>query len=113
MRSTSRRGGPTNDGTSALRTRSLSIRATEVETRGGLSPLVFALCAQHGRILVGASPTVSWSWRAKCMVDDGLGFSLVPWTPSVEKHIGQHVSGVVRADGGIDWSFGRKRGLGL
>lgn len=47
------------------------------------------------------------------MVDDGLGFSLVPWTPSVEKHIGQHVSGLVRADGGVDWSFGRKRGLGL
>lgn len=47
------------------------------------------------------------------MVDDGLGFSLVPWTPSVEKHIGQHISGVARADGGVDWSFGRKRGLGL
>ncbi len=47
------------------------------------------------------------------MVDDGLGFSLVPWTPSVEKHIGQHISGVARVDGGIDWSFGRKRGLGL
>ncbi len=47
------------------------------------------------------------------MVDDGLGFSLVPWTPSVEKHMGQHISGVARADGGVDWSFGRKRGLGL
>jgi hypothetical protein len=49
------------------------------------------------------------------MVDDGLGFSfsLVPWTPSVEKRIGQHVSGVARADGGVDWSFGRRRGLGL
>lgn len=47
------------------------------------------------------------------MVDDGLGFSLVPWTPSVEKHIGQHISGVARADGCVDWSFGRKRGLGL
>lgn len=47
------------------------------------------------------------------MIDDGLGFKLVPWTPSVEKHIGQHISGVARADGGVDWSFGRKRGLGL
>ena len=47
------------------------------------------------------------------MVDDGLGFQLVPWTPSVEKHIGQHISGVARADGGVDWSFGRSRGLGL
>ncbi|KJF71749.1 MULTISPECIES: relaxase/mobilization nuclease domain-containing protein [Agrobacterium] len=47
------------------------------------------------------------------LVDDGLGFKLVPWTPSIEKHIGQHVSGVTRSDGGVDWSFGRKRGLGL
>ncbi|WP_018236185.1 VirD2 family relaxase/mobilization nuclease [Ensifer sp. BR816] len=47
------------------------------------------------------------------MVDDGLGFKLVPWTPSIEKHIGQHISGVGRTDGGVDWSFGRKRGLGL
>lgn len=47
------------------------------------------------------------------MIDEGLGFKLVPWTPSIERHIGQHVSGVARADGGVDWSFGRKRGLGL
>jgi len=47
------------------------------------------------------------------MIDDGLGFSLVPWTPSLEKQLGRHVSGVARSDGGIDWGFGRKRGLGL
>lgn len=47
------------------------------------------------------------------MLDDGLGFQLVPWTPSLEKQIGRHVAGVARDDGGIDWSFGRKRGLGL
>jgi type IV secretory pathway VirD2 relaxase len=47
------------------------------------------------------------------MIDDGLGFSLVPWTPSLERHLGRHVSGVARPDGGVDWSFGRKRSLGL
>ena len=47
------------------------------------------------------------------MIDDGLGFQLVPWTPSLEKQLGRHVSGVTRHDGGVDWSFGRKRGLGL
>ncbi|UCI16731.1 relaxase/mobilization nuclease and DUF3363 domain-containing protein [Mesorhizobium sp. B2-1-8] len=47
------------------------------------------------------------------MIDDGLGFQLVPWTPSLERHLGNHVSGVMRGDGGADWSFGRKRGLGL
>lgn len=47
------------------------------------------------------------------MIDDGLGFQLVPWTPSLENQLGRHVSGVARTDGGIDWSFGRNRGLGL
>ena len=47
------------------------------------------------------------------MIDDGLGFSLVPWTPSLERNFGQHVSGIVRSSVSIDWSVGRKRGLGL
>ena len=47
------------------------------------------------------------------MIDDGLGFQLVPWSPSLERNLGKHVSGIARADGGIDWSFGRQRGLGL
>ncbi|MFK4719676.1 type IV secretory pathway VirD2 relaxase [Bradyrhizobium niftali] len=42
------------------------------------------------------------------MIDDGLGFQLVPWTPSL-----RHVSGVARDDGGVGWGFGRSRGLGL
>src|SRR5262249_6341548 len=29
------------------------------------------------------------------MIDDGLGFSLVPWTPSLEPQLGRRVSGVV------------------
>lgn len=47
------------------------------------------------------------------MIDDGLGFQLVPWSPGLEKKLGQHVSGAARDDGGIEWSIGRKRGLGL
>jgi type IV secretory pathway VirD2 relaxase len=47
------------------------------------------------------------------MIDDGLGFRLVPWSPSLERNLGKHVSGLARVDGGVDWSFGRKQGLGL
>jgi len=46
------------------------------------------------------------------MIDDGLGFSLVPWQQVLERRIGQHIAGIVR-EGRIEWSFGRKRGLGL
>lgn len=47
------------------------------------------------------------------MIDDGLGFELVPWSPSLEKQRGREVSGIMGGDGGIDWSFAHKRGLGL
>lgn len=46
------------------------------------------------------------------MLDDGLGFQLVPWSPSLEKRLGQQVGGVA-TPGGVDWDFGRKRGLSL
>lgn len=45
--------------------------------------------------------------------DGGLGFQLVPWRPVLDRHIGQHITGVMREGGDIDWSFGRKLGLGL
>jgi len=45
------------------------------------------------------------------MIDDDLGFQLVPWSPSLERRYGQHVSGLARDDGGVDWGFGRNRGL--
>ena len=47
------------------------------------------------------------------MIDDGLGFSLVPWSPSLEKRLGQQVGGVALPGGGVDWVFGRKRGIGI
>ncbi len=47
------------------------------------------------------------------MLDDGIGFQLVPWQPALDRRIGQHISGVVRDGSGVDWSFQRKRGLGL
>jgi hypothetical protein len=46
------------------------------------------------------------------MIDDRLGFSLVPWTPSLERHLGHQVSGIAR-DGRIEWSSGRRRSPGI
>ena len=47
------------------------------------------------------------------IIDNAMGFQLVPWKPQLEKHLGQTVSGTVAANGGIDWTLGRKRGLGV
>jgi type IV secretory pathway VirD2 relaxase len=69
--------------------------------------------AESGEYIAGAyRQRLTLASGRFAMIDNGLGFQLVPWTPSLEKHLGRHVSGVARGDGGVDWSFGRKRGLG-
>ena len=37
----------------------------------------------------------------------------VSWQPVLEKRLDQHMSGVRRDDGAIEWSFSRKRQIGL
>jgi len=46
------------------------------------------------------------------MLDDGVGFSLVPWKPVLEQRLGQTVSGVVRG-GSVSWDLSRQRGIGV
>jgi hypothetical protein len=60
--------------------------------------------------LIGSTPLASGRFA---MIDNGLGFSLVPWQPVLDKRIGQYITGTMRNGGGIEWSLGRKRGLGL
>jgi hypothetical protein len=38
-------------------------------------------------------------------IDNGLGFRLVPWIPSLERELGRQVNGAA-GPGGVDWSFG-------
>ena len=44
------------------------------------------------------------------MLDDGVGFSLVPWRPVVEQRLGQQVAAVVRGQS-VSWAWGRGQGL--
>ena len=46
------------------------------------------------------------------MLDDGIGFSLVPWKPVIEQRLGQTMAAVVRSSG-VNWEFGRQRGPSL
>jgi len=43
------------------------------------------------------------------MLDDGIGFSLVPWKPVIEQRLGQQIAATVRG-GSVSWEVGRKRG---
>ena len=93
------------------------LRQREVEALGA------KLAAETGRPFTkaGTGEYVAGTYRQRfalasgrfAMIDDGLGFQLVPWSPSLERQLGQHVSGVSRGGGGVDWSFGRNRGLGM
>jgi len=44
------------------------------------------------------------------MLDDGMGFSLVPWRPVVEQRLGRQVSAVVRG-ASATWQLGKQRGI--
>ncbi|VFR36111.1 Type IV secretory pathway, VirD2 components (relaxase) [plant metagenome] len=43
------------------------------------------------------------------MLDDGMGFSLVPWRPVIEQRLGQQIAATMRG-GGVSWEIGRQRG---
>lgn len=46
------------------------------------------------------------------MLDDGVGFSLVPWRPVVEPRLGQQASAIVRGQS-VTWQLARQRGLAI
>ncbi len=112
-------------GLAERQSRGVSFNRNLIETlrRRELDALGEKLAAESGRPMrrASAGEYVAGTYRQRfalasgrfAMIDDGLGFQLVPWSPSLEKQLGRHVSGLARSDGGIDWSFGRKRGLGL
>ena len=43
------------------------------------------------------------------MLDDGMGFSLVPWKPVIEQRLGQQITATMRG-GRVSWNVGRSRG---
>jgi type IV secretory pathway VirD2 relaxase len=45
------------------------------------------------------------------VLDDGIGFSLVPWRPVMEEHLGRELRGIAVGTT-ISWDFSRSRGLG-
>ena len=45
------------------------------------------------------------------MLDGGIGFSLVPWRPVMEEHLGREPRGIA-VGMNISWDFSKSRGLG-
>jgi type IV secretory pathway VirD2 relaxase len=93
-----------------LRRRELDAVGEKLSTETGL-PHVKAAAGEHVSGTYRQRLTLSSGRFA--MIDNGLGFQLVPWSREIERKLGQHIAGVARDGGGIEWSLGRKRDLGL
>ncbi len=46
------------------------------------------------------------------VLDDGVGFSLVPWRPVIDKRLGHSLSATIHGSG-VSWDIGRSRGLSI
>ena len=50
--------------------------------------------------------------RRYAMLDNGMGFSLVPWKPAIEPRLGQSLAATMRGNEAF-WEFGRQRGRSI
>jgi type IV secretory pathway VirD2 relaxase len=46
------------------------------------------------------------------MLDDGMGFSLVPWKPVIEQRLGQQLAATIHGNR-VSWQIGRQRGMSI
>lgn len=53
--------------------------------------------------------TVTLASEKLALIERSRDFTLVPWRPVLDRHLGQQVSGTMRAEG-ISWTIGRQRG---
>ena len=93
-----------------LKSRDLAAARIRVSAETGLAPKAAA-----------TGDTVAGVYRRRidlasgrfAMIDDGLGFQLVPWRSRLDDSLGRAVAGVVLPSGEIQWGRSRSRGLGL
>jgi len=101
---------PVRDLVGTLRRRELDRVANNLRAETGTARVELepgdAVCGAYSRRLDLASGRFA-------MIDDGLGFQLVPWTRALDSRLGQEVKGTITPGGGVDWALGRKRGIGL
>ena len=85
-----------------LRSRELSAAAGKISAETGL---VSRPSAEGEQIAGIYRRRIVLSSGRFAMIDDGLGFQLVPWRPVLEQQIGRQVAGVVIPSGSVDWKF--------
>ncbi|CAJ0797025.1 relaxase/mobilization nuclease domain-containing protein [Ralstonia holmesii] len=90
-----------------LRWRELSKAAQDIAAETGLNHRPVA----NGQRVAGIyRRSVMLASGRYAMLDDGVGFSLVPWKPAIEHWLGQKIAATVHG-GGVSWEIGRQRGI--
>ena len=92
-----------------LRSRELAQVAKDIAAETGLEHRPVA----DGRRVAGIyRRSVMLASGRYAMLDDGMGFSLVPWKPVIEQRLGQQIATTMR-DGVASWDMGRGRGMSI
>ena len=90
----------------ALRNRELAQAAKDIAAETGLEHHPTA----DGQRVAGIyRRSVMLASGRYAMLDDGTGFSLVPWKPLIEQRLGHQIAATV-GRGGVSWEIGRKLG---
>jgi Protein of unknown function (DUF3363) len=94
---------------STLRTRDLDGAAAAIESETGLT---YRRAVDGERVAGVYRRSLMLASGRFAMLDDGIGFTLVPWRPVVERRVGQSVCALVHGEH-VSWEFGRKVGLSI
>lgn len=89
-----------------LRGREIDATAKTIAAQTGL---VHRTVADGERITGTYRRSVQLASGRFAILDDGMGFSLVPWKPLIEQRLGQTMTAVVRGSS-VSWVLGRQRG---
>lgn len=89
-----------------LRSRELAQAAKDIAAETGLE---YRPLADGQRVTGTYRRSVMLASGRYAMLDDGMGFSLVPWKPVIEPRLGRQLSATVRG-GSVTWDMGRQRG---
>ncbi len=91
---------------STLGNRELVQAANEIAADTGLAHVPLA----EGQRVAGIDRrSVALNSGRYAMLDDGMGFSLVPWKPIIEQRLGKQLAATVRSSG-LSWDIVRQRG---
>ncbi|UZZ08664.1 relaxase/mobilization nuclease and DUF3363 domain-containing protein [Ectopseudomonas mendocina] len=89
-----------------LRGRELTAVAREISAQTGLQ---YRPAVDGQRVNGIYRRSVQLASGRYALLDDGVGFSLVPWKPVIEQKLGQSVSALIQGNS-VSWQLGRQRG---